>query len=121
MLIIYCPFWIQAGRDPALFYDSDTGEVDEFKGHGLALRVEYTFEYEEFNRTLAPGQSVHLSFYSLQNFKPRLRHDFSIQRTQYQIRLYHPLKTLAIPSETCNFGRVEFRLIPSFLFTRQIR
>jgi sigma-B regulation protein RsbU (phosphoserine phosphatase) len=50
--------WVRAGHDPALLYDSDTGEFDELKGHGLALGVDYTFEYEEFYRTLAPGQIV---------------------------------------------------------------
>jgi sigma-B regulation protein RsbU (phosphoserine phosphatase) len=50
--------WVRAGHDPALLYDSDTGEFDELKGHGLALGVDYTFEYEEFIRTLAPGQIV---------------------------------------------------------------
>jgi len=50
--------WVRAGHDPALLYDSNTGEFDELKGHGLALGVDYTFEYEEFDRTLAPGQIV---------------------------------------------------------------
>jgi len=50
--------WVRAGHDPALLYDSDTGEFNELKGYGLALGVDYTFEYEEFYRTLAPGQIV---------------------------------------------------------------
>jgi len=50
--------WVRAGHDPALLYDSNTGEFDELKGHGLALGVDYTFEYDEFDRTLAPGQIV---------------------------------------------------------------
>ena len=50
--------WVRAGHDPALLYDSNTGEFDELKGHGLALGVDHTFEYDEFNRTLAPGQIV---------------------------------------------------------------
>ena len=50
--------WVRAGHDPALLYDSHTGEFDELKGHGLALGVDYTFEYDEFYRTLAPGQTV---------------------------------------------------------------
>jgi sigma-B regulation protein RsbU (phosphoserine phosphatase) len=50
--------WVRAGHDPALLYDSETGEFDELKGRGLALGVDYTFEYDEFNRTLAPGQIV---------------------------------------------------------------
>jgi sigma-B regulation protein RsbU (phosphoserine phosphatase) len=50
--------WVRAGHDPALLYDSDTGKFNELKGYGLALGVDYTFEYEEFYRTLAPGQIV---------------------------------------------------------------
>ncbi|MFC1516757.1 SpoIIE family protein phosphatase [Thermodesulfobacteriota bacterium] len=50
--------WVRAGHDPALLYDSNTGEFDELKGHGMALGVDYTFEYDEFNRTLTPGQIV---------------------------------------------------------------
>jgi sigma-B regulation protein RsbU (phosphoserine phosphatase) len=50
--------WVRAGHDPALLYDSDTGQFDELKGHGLALGVDYTFEYDEFHRILAPGQIV---------------------------------------------------------------
>ena len=50
--------WVRAGHDPALLYDSNTGEFDELKGYGLALGVDYTFEYDAFNRTLAPGQIV---------------------------------------------------------------
>jgi phosphoserine phosphatase RsbU/P len=50
--------WVRAGHDPALLYDSDTDQFDELKGHGLALGVDYTFEYDEFNCILAPGQIV---------------------------------------------------------------
>ncbi|MBW1694110.1 MAG: SpoIIE family protein phosphatase [Deltaproteobacteria bacterium] len=50
--------WVRAGHDPALLYDSNTGKFDELKGHGLALGVDYTFEYDEFNCTLAPGNIV---------------------------------------------------------------
>jgi sigma-B regulation protein RsbU (phosphoserine phosphatase) len=48
--------WVRAGHDPAFLYDSRTGEFDELKGYGLALGVDYMFEYDAFNRTLAPGQ-----------------------------------------------------------------
>jgi sigma-B regulation protein RsbU (phosphoserine phosphatase) len=50
--------WVRAGHDPALLYDSDTDEFNELKGYGLALGVDYTFKYEEFYHTLAPGQIV---------------------------------------------------------------
>jgi sigma-B regulation protein RsbU (phosphoserine phosphatase) len=50
--------WVRAGHDPALLYDPNTDEFDELKGYGLALGVDYTFEYDEFTRTLTPGQIV---------------------------------------------------------------
>jgi sigma-B regulation protein RsbU (phosphoserine phosphatase) len=48
--------WVRAGHDPALVYDSHTGVFNELKGRGMALGVDYTFEYEEFYCTLDPGQ-----------------------------------------------------------------
>jgi len=50
--------WIRAGHDPALIYDPTTDTFDELKGHGLAVGVDYKFEYEEFQRTLATGQVI---------------------------------------------------------------
>ena len=50
--------WIRAGHDPALIYDPDTDTFDELKGHGLAVGVDYKFEYEEFQRTLTAGQVI---------------------------------------------------------------
>jgi sigma-B regulation protein RsbU (phosphoserine phosphatase) len=50
--------WVRAGHDPALIYDPETDEFDELKGHGLAFGLDYTFEYEEFQRTLTPKQII---------------------------------------------------------------
>jgi sigma-B regulation protein RsbU (phosphoserine phosphatase) len=50
--------WIRAGHDPALLYDPDTDEFDELKGDGLAFGLDYTFEYAQFQRTLAPSQII---------------------------------------------------------------
>ncbi|MBW2513325.1 MAG: SpoIIE family protein phosphatase [Deltaproteobacteria bacterium] len=50
--------WIRAGHDPALIYNPDTDTFDVLKGHGLAVGVDYNFEYEEFQRTLAAGQVI---------------------------------------------------------------
>ncbi|MFC1533745.1 SpoIIE family protein phosphatase [Thermodesulfobacteriota bacterium] len=50
--------WVRAGHDPALVYDPDTDRFYELKGHGMALGVDYTFEYDEFHRTLTPGQII---------------------------------------------------------------
>ncbi|MFC1877828.1 PP2C family protein-serine/threonine phosphatase, partial [Thermodesulfobacteriota bacterium] len=50
--------WIRAGHDPALTYDPDTDTFDVLKGDGMAVGVDYSFEYEEFQRTLTAGQVV---------------------------------------------------------------
>jgi sigma-B regulation protein RsbU (phosphoserine phosphatase) len=50
--------WVRAGHDPALLYDASTNEFDELLGYGLALGVDYSFEYNQFSRKLAPGQIV---------------------------------------------------------------
>ena len=50
--------WIRAGHDPALIYDPDSDTFDELKGHGLAVGIDYNFEYEEFQRTLTAGQVI---------------------------------------------------------------
>jgi len=50
--------WIRAGHDPALIYDPDTDTFDALKGDGLAVGVDYNFEYEEFQRTLTAGQVI---------------------------------------------------------------
>jgi len=48
--------WVRAGHDPALLYDPDTDAFDELKGHGMAFGLDSAFEYEEYQRKLAPNQ-----------------------------------------------------------------
>jgi sigma-B regulation protein RsbU (phosphoserine phosphatase) len=50
--------WVRAGHEPALIYDPDTDEFDELKGQGPAFGLDYTFEYEEFQRTFSPKQVI---------------------------------------------------------------
>lgn len=50
--------WIRAGHDPALIYDPDTDTFDVLKGDGMAVGVDYSFEYEEFQHTLTARQVV---------------------------------------------------------------
>ncbi|MBW1864409.1 MAG: SpoIIE family protein phosphatase [Deltaproteobacteria bacterium] len=50
--------WIRAGHDPALTYDPGTDTFDVLKGDGMAVGVDYSFEYEEFQCTLTAGQVV---------------------------------------------------------------
>jgi sigma-B regulation protein RsbU (phosphoserine phosphatase) len=50
--------WVRAGHDPAIIYDPQSGEFDELKGRGLAMGLDYSFEYEESKRVLEPGQII---------------------------------------------------------------
>ena len=50
--------WVRAGHEPAIIYDPETDEFDELKGRGLAMGVDYSFEYEESKRDLGPGQLI---------------------------------------------------------------
>ena len=50
--------WIRAGHDPALTYDPDTDTFDVLRGDGMAVGVDDSFEYEEFQYTLTAGQVV---------------------------------------------------------------
>ena len=50
--------WVRAGHDPAIIYDPESGEFDELKGQGLALGLDYDFEYEESLRLLSLNQII---------------------------------------------------------------
>jgi len=50
--------WVRAGHDPAVIYTPESDDFDELKGQGLALGLDYTFEYEESKRLLQPGQII---------------------------------------------------------------
>jgi sigma-B regulation protein RsbU (phosphoserine phosphatase) len=50
--------WVRAGHDPALIYSQESDEFDELKGKGLALGLDYTFEYEESQRLLNLNQVI---------------------------------------------------------------
>ena len=50
--------WVNAGHDPAVIYDPDSGKFEELKGHALPLGVSEMAAYQEFKRQLAPGQII---------------------------------------------------------------
>lgn len=50
--------WVRAGHDPALIYDPKSDEFTELKGTGVAFGLDYTFEYEEFERKLSANQII---------------------------------------------------------------
>ncbi len=50
--------WVRAGHDPAFIYNPERDEFDELKGYGMALGLDYDFEYEEFQHSLEPNQLI---------------------------------------------------------------
>ena len=51
--------WVRAGHDPAIFYDPATDTFAELQGTGIALGVEESWVYEEYEKIgLAEGQII---------------------------------------------------------------
>ncbi len=51
--------WVRAGHDPAVFYDSRTGSVEELHGSGMAMGIDADNDYEEFTKDdLTVGQII---------------------------------------------------------------
>ena len=53
--------WVRAGHDPGLLYCPDTDRFEELSGAGLALGVDEDWQFEDFSRTVKPGQIVLLT------------------------------------------------------------
>ena len=50
--------YLSAGHDPALLYDSNTGEFQEYGSPGIALGILEDFAFTEYEIRLKPGQIV---------------------------------------------------------------
>ena len=50
--------WVNAGHDPAIIYDRESGEFEELSGNALPLGVSETATYQKFNRQINPGQII---------------------------------------------------------------
>jgi sigma-B regulation protein RsbU (phosphoserine phosphatase) len=48
--------WVNAGHDPAILYDSVSGEFQEFKGTGIALGIIDDADYHQSDEDIRPGQ-----------------------------------------------------------------
>jgi len=53
--------WVRAGHDPALLYCPATDRFEELGGAGIALGVNEDWQFEDFSRTVRPGQIVLLT------------------------------------------------------------
>jgi sigma-B regulation protein RsbU (phosphoserine phosphatase) len=50
--------WVNAGHDPAIIYDRESGEFEELSGNALPLGVSETATYQKFDRQINPGQII---------------------------------------------------------------
>jgi len=50
--------WVRAGHDPALIYDSRSGEFHELAGSGMALGISADSKYESSRIEIKPGQVI---------------------------------------------------------------
>ena len=48
--------WVNAGHDPAILYDSGSGEFQELKGTGMALGIFDSVDYNQSDKNIHPGQ-----------------------------------------------------------------
>jgi sigma-B regulation protein RsbU (phosphoserine phosphatase) len=53
--------WVRAGHDPGFLYCPHTDQFEELSGAGLALGVDESWNFEDYNRTVKPGQIVLLT------------------------------------------------------------
>jgi sigma-B regulation protein RsbU (phosphoserine phosphatase) len=50
--------WVNAGHDPAIIYDCESGEFEELSGNALPLGVSETAAYQKFDKQIHPGQII---------------------------------------------------------------
>jgi sigma-B regulation protein RsbU (phosphoserine phosphatase) len=50
--------WVNAGHDPAMIYDRQSGEFEELAGNGLPLGVSEKAAYQKFSREIKSGQMI---------------------------------------------------------------
>ena len=50
--------WVNAGHDPAMIYDRQSGKFEELAGNSLPLGVSKAAVYQKFDREIKPGQMI---------------------------------------------------------------
>ena len=50
--------WVNAGHEPAMIYDCESGEFEELAGNALPLGVSEMAAYQKFDKRIAPGQII---------------------------------------------------------------
>jgi sigma-B regulation protein RsbU (phosphoserine phosphatase) len=50
--------WVNAGHDPAMIYDYQSGEFEELSGNALPLGVSEKAAYQKFDKKISPNQII---------------------------------------------------------------
>ena len=50
--------WVNAGHDPAMLYNGQSGEFEELQGRNPALAVSHDAEYDQIEKEIGPGQVI---------------------------------------------------------------
>jgi sigma-B regulation protein RsbU (phosphoserine phosphatase) len=50
--------WVNAGHDPAIIYDYESGKFEELAGNALPLGVSETTAYQKLDKEIIPGQII---------------------------------------------------------------
>jgi serine phosphatase RsbU (regulator of sigma subunit) len=53
--------WVRAGHDPGFLYCPHSDQFEALSGAGMALGVDESWKYEDYNRAVTPGQIVLLT------------------------------------------------------------
>jgi sigma-B regulation protein RsbU (phosphoserine phosphatase) len=105
--------WVRAGHDPAIIYDPESDEFDELKGRGLAMGLDYSFEYEESKRVLGLGQIILIGTDGIWEMRNEQGEMFGKERLKKILRVNSSLSAtemvLVIDDALGNFrGRAQF-------------
>jgi sigma-B regulation protein RsbU (phosphoserine phosphatase) len=50
--------WVNAGHDPAMIYDSESGQFEELTGNAMPMGVSEMAAYQKFDKKITPGQII---------------------------------------------------------------
>jgi sigma-B regulation protein RsbU (phosphoserine phosphatase) len=100
--------WVNAGHDPAMIYDQQSGNFEELAGNALPLGVSEVSAYQKFQKEIKPGQIIMIGtdgIWEAQNPKGEM---FGKERFKDVIRQYadQPAKEIiqAVIKQVDNFS-----------------
>ena len=88
--------WVRAGHDPGLLYCPIADRFEELSGSGMALGVDESWNYDDFNRKVKPGQIVLLTTDGIFEAHNSAGEMFGKERFKEVIRKYAGLETEGI-------------------------